>query len=517
MSRIFIAGMSPLPFENDRKVYGTGIRTWQFILPLLQRGHKICVCNYAIPSAYPGDFNSKYIKDFIYRDDLGHNKNFTGSNSSGKTGETEDDGPLIEEGQSNPGYNFEYNILKKEDFENIELLSGIFTEFKPDCVIGCTFYPSYIMSRLLNNNNNIIPFWADLFGHVMAEAQARAYMDEDDACLFHYWNSEYNIISDADIFSCVSSRQKYALIGELGAAGRLNRHTSGYDFAGIIPCGIPADGYRHTKNIIRGKYGVEDEDFVVLWTGGYNTWADVDTLFKGLVSAMEKNPRIKFVSTGGEIPEQDLKTYPYFLSMINGSFYKDRFIMKGWVPGEDVPNYYLEADVGINVDKDIYEVRLGSKNRILDWFRAGLCVLSSNVCELTDIMGKEKIGYTFKPYDYKDLSEKLIYLAGHRDEVAKTAGSGKEYALANFNFDKTTVQLQEWVEKPCFSPDRKKERKLLLNREEALNNLEKITSSQNKMIEERDRRISELESIVKRSFPYRVYAYLKIIKRKISG
>jgi len=46
-------------------------------------------------------------------------------------------------------------------------------------------------------------------------------------------------------------------------------------------------------------------------------------------------------------------------------------------------------------------------------------VLSSNVCELTDIIEKEKIGYTFKPYDSKDLSAKLIYLAKHHYEVKK--------------------------------------------------------------------------------------------------
>jgi hypothetical protein len=173
--------------------------------------------------------------------------------------------------------------------------------------------------------------------------------------------------------------------------------------------------------------------------------------------------------------------------------------------------------VGINIDKDIYEVRLGSKNRILDWFRAGLCVLSSNVCELTEIMKKEGIGYTFKPYDYKELADKLAYLAGHPDEVKRMANAGKKYGLANFNFSKTTEGLQKWVASPLFSPDRGKKRKMFFKREEALKNLIQITMRQRKMIEERDVRISELEGIVKKSFIYKIYSYLKIIKRKIFG
>ena len=488
MSKIFILGMSPLPFENDKKVYGTGIRTWQFILPLLEKGHEVCVCSYAIPSAYPDDFGSMFQKGFIYS------------------------------GNSQERHIFEYNILKKDDFENIGLISGILTRFEPDCIVGCTFYPSFVASKLLGSlKTKDIPFWADLFGHVMAEAQARAYIDEDDTCLFHYWNSEYNIISSADIFSCVSSRQEYALIGELGAIGRLNKYTSGYNFTGVIPCGLPLVEYKHKKTVFREKENIGKEDFVVLWTGGYNTWTDVDTLFKGLTEAMKKNPKIKFVSTGGEIPEQDLKTYPRFLSMIDSSPYKDRFLMKGWIPGEDLSDYYLEANVGINIDKDIYEVRLGSKNRILDWFRAGLCVLSSNVCELTDIIEKEKLGYTFKAYDYEDLSRKLIYLADNVEEASGTAIAGKKYAMANFNFERTTEKLQKWAVNPAFSPDSGKEKKLFFDREEAIKNLERITTDQKKMIEERDKRISELEGIVKKGLIYRIYNYFRIARRKLSG
>ncbi len=265
------------------------------------------------------------------------------------------------------------------------------------------------------------------------------------------------------------------------------------------------------------QYSTNMADWTSVPVGETNTWTDIDTLFNGLVMAMEKNPKIKFVSTGGEIPEQDLDTYPRFLALINNSPYRERFVMKGWIAGKDVPDHYLEADLGINIDRDIYEVRLGSKNRILDWFRAELCVLSTNVCELTDIMEKKKIGFTFRAGDAEDLSSRLIYLAGHASIVKKTGIAGRRYGLEYFNFGKTTERLQEWVKKPAFSPDHGKDRKLFFSKEKALGNLEQITRRQKKMIGERDKRITELEGIVKRSLPYRVYSYFKIAKRKISG
>lgn len=486
--KIFVLGMSPMPFENDRKVYGTGIRTWQFVRPLLEKGHRLCVVNYAIPSAYPSGFKSTVGKQYRY------NK-----------------------------YDFEYHILSRQDFENTDMLLAIAREFGPDCLIGCTFYPSYFgakLKKLLEDNKNPragkpVPLWADLFGHVMAEAQARAHMDGDDTPLFHYWNSEYNILTTADIFSCVSERQEYATIGELGAVGRLNRFTSGYRFTNTVPCGLPAEEYVHKKTAIRGKDGIRDDDFVVLWTGGYNTWTDVDTLFDGLVLAMKKNPRIRFVSTGGEIPEQDLRTYPHFLSKIRSSEFADRFIMKGWIAGEDVPDHYQEADIGINIDKDIYEVRLGSKNRILDWFRAGLCVLSSNVCELTDIMAAAGAGYVFRSGDPAGLAEKLIFLTEHPEEARATGRAGKEFGFKEFNFSRTTAALQAWAEDPRAAPDWRKDRKIFFEKEKALANLEGITDKQKKMIEERDRKIAELEGIVKKGIAYRIYNYLRIAARKL--
>jgi glycosyltransferase involved in cell wall biosynthesis len=252
-----------------------------------------------------------------------------------------------------------------------------------------------------------------------------------------------------------------------------------------------------------------------LWSGGYNTWTDVDTLFKGLTIAMKKNPKIKFVSTGGEIPEQDIKTYPGFISMIENSDFKNNFVMNGWVPGEDVPNYYFEADLGINIDKNIYEVKLGSKNRILDWMRAGLAVISSDVCELTETIKEEKIGYTFRPGDAEDLASKLLYLSGNRKELNLTAKRGKEYGRKYFNFDTTTKRLQEWVDNLSFAPDRSMKKVIFFEKEEAIKNLESIVAGQEKMISERDLRLKELEGIVKKGFIYKFYNYFKIAGRKL--
>jgi hypothetical protein len=123
----------------------------------------------------------------------------------------------------------------------------------------------------------------------MAEAQAKAAVDKDDQFLYNYWNQERQVIDKGDIFSCVSTPQLYAVIGELGARGRLNQYTNGYNFAYVILEGFPEfEESAYGNGGIRGREVAED-DFVVLWSGGYNTWTDVDTLFQALEGAMKAN------------------------------------------------------------------------------------------------------------------------------------------------------------------------------------------------------------------------------------
>jgi len=147
--------------------------------------------------------------------------------------------------------------------------------------------------------------------------------------------------------------------------------------------------------------------------------------------------------------------------------------------------------------------------------RAGLAVLSSNVCELTEIMKQEKAGYTFEPGDAKGLSEKIIYLASHKDEVKRTGIKGKDFGRKKFSFDVTTKALREWVRDPLFAPDKGKEIKVILDKDEAVRNYDRIVAGQNQMILEKDGRIKELEAILKKTLVYRFYTYARIAKRKI--
>jgi len=409
MSRLLILGVSPLPFESTQKSFGPGTRTWQLTEPLLDDGHEVLLVGMRIPMTYPDDAPIELVE---------------------------------RRGRLN------YASVTGELYFQTPYVQNVYNDFKPDAVIFAHGSASFADSIL----DASVPIWIDLCGHVMAEAQAKAAVYHDDSYLDYFFRKMLESLFKGDVYSSVSDAQGWALIGELGMAGRLNSRTDGVRLVHTIPCGVEEEDYPHEKNVLRG-IDVEDEDFVVLWSGGFNTWTDVDTMFNGLSYAMDRDPSIRFVATGGQIDGHDEITYPRFVDFIEASPHRDKFILKGWLQRDLVPNYYFEADVGINCEKDIYEVRLGSKHRILDWSRAGLPVVSTRVTELSAAVEEDEVGFICDAGDPKALGKAILRAAEKRDELKELGERFRRAMRRRYGFKESTLALREWAKAPVFAPD----------------------------------------------------------------
>jgi glycosyltransferase involved in cell wall biosynthesis len=338
-----------------------------------------------------------------------------------------------------------------------------YAEFQPEAVIfahGSASFADWIL-------NTDVPVWIDFCGHVMTEAQAKAAVYLDDSFLDYFFSRILGALFRGDAFSSVSEAQRWALVGELGLAGRLNSCTNGVDLVHTIPCGVEEQDYTHDRTVLRGV-DVGEDAFVVLWSGGFNTWTDVDTMFEGLVYAMDRDPTVRFVATGGQIDGHDEKTYPRFEEMIENSPHRDRFVLKGWLPRDLVHNYYFEADVGINCEKDIYEVRLGSKHRILDWSRAALPVISTRVTELSFAVEEDGVGFVCDPANPEALGCAILKAVARRSELASIGERFRNSMRQRYGFSLTTQPLRDWARNPRVIGDRESDDtclKALVNKE----------------------------------------------------
>ena len=408
MTRVLIFGHAPLPCEDLERSYGPGTRTWQFASPLIADGHEVVICASRIPFVYPESM------DPVVR--------------------SEENGCVV--------YRVEQTAL-----ETGAHAADLVEEVDPDCIVGATAYPSYIASLYAG----LKPLWVDVFGSILAEAQAKAGAYGDDSFIDHFLRINSALLESGDRFSTVSVRQSHELVGQLGVTGRLTRDTLGYDFACSIPCGVQDLEMPPPVDPTRGA--ATDGDFVVLWSGGFNTWTDVATLFKGMEIAMERSPRVRFVSTGGSIQGHDEQTYPRFYEMVEGSRFKDRFHLLGWVKRSEAMSYYGTAGVGINIDAVHYEVTFGSRNRILEWALAGLPAISSDLCELTADLSGEGLLFAVPVGDPEALAGKILELERERGMLRETGGRLRDYVLGTYSFGETTGPLREWVADPAHAPD----------------------------------------------------------------
>ncbi|MFB3896406.1 MAG: glycosyltransferase [bacterium] len=416
--KIFVVGAGPLPFESSSTLYGLGYRTWHVVKPLIEDGHQVRVAACRIPTASELGLKVPIVQR------------------------------IVDCGLRNADFEY-YSINEMQPFLDVVSVQKLYDEFEPECIIGVNGLPASIAAKL----DAEVPFWADLNGWLMAEAQSKAALLGSDAPLSEFWEQEKVVIERADIFSTVSIPQKFALLGELAAFGRLNMATTGYEFVYHIPNSIELKEYQHEKMVVRHEIG--PETFVVLWSGGYNTWTDIDTLFTGLCGAMEKNDRIRFVSTGGTLRGHDEKTYLRFQDLISQSKFKDRFILRGWVANEDVYNYYFESDLGINIDIQNYETMFGARNRLLHMMKLGLPVITTLGTEISYVVAEHQLGLTFEVGNKEQLIDRILYAASHQPDLKDIGTKAKEFVYREYNCNKTAMPIRDWVKNPQLAPDRK--------------------------------------------------------------
>lgn len=411
MSRILIVGVAPLPFENQKRNYALNNRTWLLSKALVEEDHSVLLIASRVKGAY---YDEETQPDVISR--------------------------KIDS-------NLTYYSVRRQTF-GARLLNRHARDFRPDCIIGVGT-PSASHAVEIKSEK---PKWADLFGSLLAEAQVKA-MVYDDNFYASYWRRfELVTLKKADKFSTVSVPQKFSVIGELSLLGRLNKYTVDYEFVHVMPIAVDEEPFEHTKWMIRKKK-VADDDFVIFWSGGYNTWTDVDALFDGLVKAMEQNRRIKFVSTGGAIERHDDLTFSRFKEKVQQSEFSDHFIFLGWIPTEDVGNCYLESDIGINIDRFSYEAVLGARNRINEMFKAELPVITTRISEISHIIEDKELGLTFPIGDSDGLAGAILALADDPGLLNRFKNNLSTYPVEDFSYKKIMRPLKEWVRDPKLAPD----------------------------------------------------------------
>jgi glycosyltransferase involved in cell wall biosynthesis len=425
MSKILIVGHNPPYLDKRNKIEAAHYRTWQFLQPLIEDGHTICLCSI--------DNNVNHAEVIIPK---------------------EWESKLI------------YHTISFTHLRWNKKLQNIHNLFDPNCILAINYDACLITTKLLTDK----PIWMDIYGDPLTIIQAACYRKKSNRGYPTSIKFTKEVLRKGDIFSVCSTPQAHALVGELALTGRLNYQCFGYQFTRVILPGALSDTsyqmYKQNREIIFPK-GINQDNFVVLWCGGYNTWMDVDTLFTGVERAMATDPHIRYLSIGANSYKANDNTYVRFQNLVSQSRYRDRFIMLGWRPWEEISNYYHMSDIGLNIDSLHYETIYGTRTRLLEMISAGLPIVTTLGTELSYIMKEKGLALTFDPGGWQDLGDHILRLAWNPEMCKDMRKKALNCTANELSFATTTAPVRSWVNEPQKAPD-----KISYNLQEKILNLE---------------------------------------------
>ena len=417
MSKILFVSYNPPQLVGNIKIEAAHYRTWQFLEPLLADGHEVYLCAGArneecVPVEIPSPWQ----------------------------------------------LNLRHQAIAFGTKGWVEALQRAHDQFQPDCVVAVNFSHCLYTTKLQTTR----PIWMDIYGDMLTIMQAAAYRAQSDRGLQTTIDFFHQILRKGDVFSGCGLPQQHMMVGELAMTGRLNQHSFGYPFVRTVPPGSPPGHQvtipRKAARRLLATQGIGEKDFVVLWCGGYNTWTDVDTLFKALTWAMAQDGTLHYVSVGANTYEATDNVYTRLMGLIDKSPYRDRFHMLGWRPWSEIPQFYHESDVGINIDALHYETIYGTRTRLVEMIASGLPVVTSLGAELSYLLRDRAAALTFEVGDWQGMGEQMLKLVKERplrDQMARTA---HEFANTVLSFAATTKAVREWVREPRLAPDKERRR-----------------------------------------------------------
>ena len=331
------------------------------------------------------------------------------------------------------------HVLSAEAFRAGRELQRIHDAVRPDAVVSAGgYHPARVVAQLATGS----PRYVDLAGDLAAEGQVRA-VQTGDAVLHDYLSVLVRALLAGDRFCVVGPSQRLVVLGQLGLLGRLTAAGVGDDMVDVVPVSargplappaLPAAGLR------------------VLWSGGYNAWMDVPTLFAGLERAMSRADGIQFIATGGPIPGHDEDSHRRFWSLARASAFAARFHDHGRLPRTAAQDVLAGSHVVLAISAPSLEAETGSRQRLVEALAYGRPVVATRLGDLAKDVDAAEAGLTVPPRDADALAQGLVRLATDRAWLEAAAARARRLWERRFTPEEAGLPLRAWLENPRRGP-----------------------------------------------------------------
>jgi glycosyltransferase involved in cell wall biosynthesis len=421
--RVLLLGAGPLPAAGTRSAPGVANRLWHFAQPLIAAGHDCLLV--------------------------------TLESGGMAAGELRLENAPARETQGRPWRTLAMEVAGEATPEGLLALARAFA---PQRVIGA--------GTLLAGAHAVAcgaaagaPAWVDLFGDPLAEIQAKAEVqgaafNADELVIV--WRLVLRVLGGGAAFSSVSRRQADALLGQLALVGRLGeidfaqsvrRYEAACPVIHTLPCcverlepptALERDGWL-------ARQGVPAAARIALWSGGFNAWADPATLVAGCELAMDRDPELWLVATGGGLGDYLEQVFDTFTALVRRSRHAARMRALGWLPLDEAQQWLAAAQVGVIVDRPCGETRLGARNRLLVHAAAAQPIVATRGCEAVGDMAADGALLAVEPGNAAALAEAIGAVLNDPTHAQTLGMAGQRFCADHYTFAATADPVLAWV------------------------------------------------------------------------
>lgn len=336
---------------------------------------------------------------------------------------------------------FEDNILIKCISHKPRRVANLIKEDKPD-VLYLPWSATPFISRLREK----IPTIIDYIGAGLLEEYAtRGYIPITllQLKLKSFWLG--------DFLMTAGQREKYYLLGLLAASKKLSLNTQNKNSSliHVIPMTPPPKPPKLQEKTIDKK----PEELILLIAGAFLPWYDYTTFFKALEILYKKGEtNFKVIFMGGN--PRDPKFEKTIRKMTETSTLQEKLIYTGLVPFKKRANYYLSADVAINIPSPTIEDELSVRTRIVDYLWAQLPIITPARDEYSQIAVNNGAGFIYEAANPVSLAKTIETVMQTPEKIEKAKKKAKKVLNRYFNPKNYMAALESFIENPYTDPMR---------------------------------------------------------------
>lgn len=213
----------------------------------------------------------------------------------------------------------------------------------------------------------------------------------------------------------------------------------------LIPMGVELNTFDPKHKDVKWKKGFGENAKIIMGVGRLIKWKGFEYLVKAFPYVLNKFPEAKLIIIGKGPEEENIKKLALKLNLKIGKniFFPEHF------PTSKMPGIYAACD--IVVSPSITNSQTGEKegqgNVVLEARASGVPIVASRSGGLIDTIDGVSTGLLFEERDYKELSEKIIYLLSSKAVWKKFSENGLKLVRERYSWKITARSFGQLYDK----------------------------------------------------------------------